>query len=87
MYCVGRQDWHSWRSGDPASCVDLSVWPELHPTSTMAPVLLSSLQSPAMRPEPAHDRVLLLCSAHDRSMHVAPLGQLAHVDAALFTTA
>jgi len=40
-----------------------------------------------MRPAPAHDSDEAFCSAHDRSAQVAPVGQTAHVDEALVTTA
>ena len=87
MYCEAWHAWPSWRASYPAVTLDRSVWPDGHDSSTAAPELTSSVQLPAILLPPGHDWDDMFRTAQDLSSHVAPLGQLAHVDEALVTTA
>ena len=83
MYCPDPHARHCCRSSDPALAVVRALYPAGQLVSTYLPVALSRVQLPTIGPRSVQLNHGGLCSAHDLSVHTAPVGHVTQVLAAV----
>ena len=83
MYCPDTHARHCCRSSDPALAVVRVLYPAGQLVSTYLPVALSRVQLPTIGPRSVQLSHGGRCSAHDLSVHTAPVGHATQVLAAV----